>query len=332
MAKLSKLFSYRSLFLPVLIFLAMSANAVSAQTVAEKTRNNPYAPSPLGKTKPADPPLSRTGGGSEVAFITRSESTSAPDKRIATVNVPEAGPKPSLPTESYKIGGNDVLYIKLKNVDSHSGYYTVRPDGTIDFPLAGEMVVVAGKSTEEVESMLKARIKLFADPRPEVRIRDYASHKVSVFGSVANAGERSLQREAVPFFVIKAASMVLPEATAAKITPPGQESVTYDLSAPELENYLIFPGTVIEFLSVKATYYVTGKNVVTGERSLTPGMTLMQASIAAIKKGGEPKKGVIRRRNNTGILSILEFDLKAVKSGRIADPALISGDIIEITN
>lgn len=320
------------------LLLVISGNSVVlGQEKLDRTKNNPYAPSPAGRSQNVEASLPKTVASNNISFVMQPAArlgvSDNPDKTSVTAPVPEAAPKSSSPTEIYRVGINDVLYIKLHNAVSGSDYYTVRPDGTIDFPLAGERVVVADLTVDQIERTLVSAIKLFQDPKVEVRIRDYASHKIKVSGTVENPGEKSLQREAVPFFVIKAAAIVSPETGQVKITASGQtKGETYDIADPRLEGLLIYPGAAIEFIpAAKGNYFVTGKHVTAGQKTISGRLTLLQAVIAA-QNGREAKKAVIRRRTESGVLNNTEFDLRAVRSGRIADPVISSGDIIDISN
>ncbi|HEX8290076.1 MAG TPA: polysaccharide biosynthesis/export family protein, partial [Pyrinomonadaceae bacterium] len=92
------------------------------------------------------------------------------------------------PTEIYKVGIGDILFINLQNSPNNSTYYTILNDGTIDYPLAGEMVSVAGLTTDEIEEVLRSKIKLYENPQISVKIREYSSHTISVLGLVEKAG------------------------------------------------------------------------------------------------------------------------------------------------
>jgi protein involved in polysaccharide export with SLBB domain len=321
----------------VLVVILAAGVAGLGQNGTDPSRNNPYAPSPAGKSRSAA--ASHTEINKQVAFIIQPQDEKPNDGQKNTdfptpFTASEAKGSSALAlTEMYKVGVNDVLSIKIQNAASGSDYYTVRSDGSIDFPLAGRNVIVAGRTIPEIEAELRNSIKLYSDPRLEIKIREYGSHKVTVSGSVRNPGERNLQREAVPFYVIKAGSIIMQETTGVKITSDSNNTQVYDLHDPRLDSVLITPGMTIEFTSASTgSYFVTGKKVAVGEKALTRGLTVLQAVIAAGKTDGEAKKAIIRRRNSSGILSNMEFDLRAIRSGRIADPTLLTGDIIEIPN
>ncbi len=316
----------------IAIFCA-AAMVVSGQS--EERRNNPYAPSPAGNSRPMGAPASNAVSMGEIALIRshdKAEERPAIFEPVIIYTTKET--KPPEITEIYKVGINDVLHIRLQNASSSSTYYTVRADGTIDFPLAGENVHVDGSTLEDIETKLNRSIKLFVNPKVEVSIREYLSHKITVLGSVGNPGERFLRREAVPLFVIRAEAITDPASSTVKIANAKRDSSAYDLHDPQTDNMLVYPGSTLEFTIEKslpsAVFYVTGKRVTNGEKQLTLGLTLLKAVIEANTSGEEPKKAMIRRKNKDGKLSGLDFNLKAIKSGKIADPTIEAGDIIDI--
>lgn len=247
------------------------------------------------------------------------------------------------PTEIYKIGIGDVLFISLQNAPAKdSTYYTVLNDGAIDYPLAGEMVTVSGLTAEEVEDLLKEKIKLYENPQISVKVREHASHTITVLGLVEKAGEKYLQREAMPLFIVRAEAVVQAKANVAIIKRANSETETIKLSDPKSDEVLIFPNDIVEFKSDElfvddpnaAQFYYIGGNISSaGQKDFHQGLTLTQAILASggLKKE-TVKKVVIRRKNQAGLLSPIEFDLNSIKAGKQPDPVLRAGDTVEITN
>ncbi len=245
------------------------------------------------------------------------------------------------PTEIYKIGVKDVLFISLQNAPARaSTYFTVLDDGTIDYALAGEMTSVAGLTTDEVENLLKEKIKLYENPQISVKVREHASHSVWVLGMVEKAGEKYLQREAMPLYIIKAEAVIQPKANLAVIKRVNSESENIDLTDSKADDVLIFPGDVVEFKTNEYTendpnvpqfYYIGGNVMSAGQKEFHRGLTLTQAILASggLKKTGI-NKVVIRRKNQNGLLSPLEFNLSFIKDGKQPDPILRAGDTIEV--
>ncbi|MGB5014847.1 MAG: polysaccharide biosynthesis/export family protein [Pyrinomonadaceae bacterium] len=152
------------------------------------------------------------------------------------------------PTSIYRIGVGDVLMIEIQNASTSSGLYTVRNDGTVDFPLAGEYVSVADKTTDEIEGQLSESISLYSTPQVSVKIAEYVSHGVLVSGLVEMPGFHQIHRDAVPLYVIRSAAGVTQSAKRVTIKREralGTES--YLLSSPNTDRTLIFPGDSVEF-------------------------------------------------------------------------------------
>jgi len=299
-----------------LLFLAASLNT-SAQI-----RNNPYSPSPGATAKKS---------AVSVPAIEVAKLSDRSENRIINAG---ATTNTVLPTEIYKIGVGDVIFINLKNTPQGSGYYSVRRDGTIDYPLAGESVSVLDQTVSAIEALFKSRITLFSNPSVEVRVREYASHKVTVVGLVTSPGEKQMQREAVPLFVLRAGAGVNPTATNVSITRgPGLPAETYSLNNPGTDGVLVYPGSTVEFLNltpvVKGFYLIKGDGQLTGRKDFTGRTTLSQA-VSAAGPNDKLKKAVIRRKDANGKSRSVEFELRSLKEGKTSDPEILSGDEIEL--
>jgi len=311
----------------LLIFVGHAAG----QVTNPGGRNNPYSPSPAIETLPASTTSNVPANGSneQIAVVRR---TNERWHSIETSSPP--------PTQIYQVGVGDVLFLNLKNSDQGSGYFTVKSDGTIDYPLAGDNLIAADKSVDAIQKLLESEIKLFQDPSITVTVREYGSHKIWVTGMAANGGERSLQREAVPLYVIRTQAAVDPKATRAIITHGMPSTIeTYELREADTDNVLIYPGDKVEFTgengsgNITGEYYFIGGDVISsGQKALSPGLTLYQAMVASGTPKINPKKATIRRKNVKGLFDILEHSLKAIRDGKASDPVLSPGDIVEIRN
>lgn len=333
------------IILPALIFAAAVDNvrAQTEQTTPKKV-NFGYSQNPKTKTKvvennqtPVPPEQNQANYTSDKQF----ESRSIASKTLEVAK--RANIAVAAPTEIYKVGIGDVLFISLQNAPAKdSTYFTVLNDGTIDYPLAGEMVSVNGLTSEEIEDTLKEKVKLYENPQISVKIREHASHKITVLGLVEKAGEKYLQREAMPLFAVRAEAVVQSKAGIAVIKRANSTTETVDLKDPKSDDVLIFPNDIIEFKfsesSVEAGnapqfYYIGGNIALAGQKDFHPGLTLTQAILASggLKKAAV-KKVIIRRKNQAGTLSPIEFDLNSIKDGKQPDPLLRAGDTIEINN
>lgn len=288
----------------------------------------------MAPNSPANAAGSRSGGnGDPLAEPKPVTKTPAPETRPAE--------RPRSPTELYLIGAGDVLLISLKNAPTPVELYTVRESGMIDFPLADKEAHLAGLTVEQAQTEIASRIRLFPDPKVEVRIREYASHKVYVSGFVDRTGQLSLQREAMPLYVVRAAAGADSRATKVTIRRAGGLKVeNLDQTVPGSDNTLIFPGDALEFtadgranLPRAAGYiYISGSIGSAGQKEFLPGMTLLQAIMGAGGIKGNPKKVSIRRQSENTALALLEYDLRSIRDRKTPDPRLEAGDRIEIGN
>lgn len=323
------------------VFLLVTISVIGQNTDNSK-HNNPFAPSPKTKPRSSDP-RSRSveieTAQTAIEKINNEQSDRPASIARETYNIARRASKiNSEPTSIYRVGSGDVLIIEIKNASLSSNYYTVRNDGTIDFPLAGENVVVTGQTVDEIEDMLAASIKLYELPQIYVRIRDYVSHSVLVNGLVDVPGYHQLQRDAVPLYVLRAKAGIDPRSNAVKIKRAKDSNIeSFLLTNTNVDSVLIFPGDSIEFTGSNDTstvgYYFIGGGIMNGgKKDLAAGMTLSQAIIASGGVKGKPKRALIRRRSENGMLITSEFEIKNINSGKAVDPKLNQGDIVEIEN
>lgn len=333
----------QNIFAVAVAFICLiGAVELAAQTTpkAGGKRNSPFAPNPKSRIETAKQPAETTPAG-DVRFV----ETSNPVEKNQTIanKTREIAKRKSVtsvsPTEIYRVGAGDVLDIKILNSPANaSTLFTVLEGGTIDYPLAGsEPVTVENLTPEEIESLLAEKVNLYENPEITVTVRDYASHKISVLGMVERPGSKALRRVAIPLYVILAEA--IPLSTAEKVTilrGADKQTVTVGLEDSET---LVYAGDIVrvtaeEPKSAAGQFYFIGGGISTGgQKEFHAGITLTQAIIASggLKKSST-RKVTIRRRNAEGLLEAKEYDLKAIKDGKIADPQLNAGDTVEIDN
>jgi protein involved in polysaccharide export with SLBB domain len=238
-------------------------------------------------------------------------------------------------TDIYKVGIGDVLDIRLLNsATNRSTLYSVIDDGLIDLPIAGGPIAVAGLTTKEIQARITSQLKRLAlEERTQVAVsvRQYASHTVIITGLVNTPGTKILRREAVPLYVLLAE--VQPRLDAGRVTiiragvPPRQ----LDLSDSATLNLIVRPGDVINLTArPQDFYYIAGRISYPGQKVFQPGITLVQAILAA---GGLARDNEVEisREGSNGHLTTTKFNLKEIKSGKIQDPKLQPGDRIEVS-
>jgi protein involved in polysaccharide export with SLBB domain len=102
---------------------------------------------------------------------------------------PSEYPTQQVYVEDTTLGAGDVFEVRVFRQDDMTGTYSVSSEGTISFPLIGE-VAVAGKSPADVERELRERLAdgYLQDPQVSVLVKEYKSKKISVFGQVREPG------------------------------------------------------------------------------------------------------------------------------------------------
>jgi len=131
---------------------------------------------------PADRPVSRP------AAVT--EPLEPPTPPAAEAVAPaELGDLPPEERAKYRLHPGDVIMISVWREQELTLETSVRPDGGISFPLAGD-IHVAGLSVEEVRQQIAARLEEFIpDPEVSVVARQLLGNVVFVVGRVARPGE-----------------------------------------------------------------------------------------------------------------------------------------------
>jgi protein involved in polysaccharide export with SLBB domain len=255
----------------------------------------------------------------------------------ATNNSPtSAAPAPL--SSIYRPGAGDILDIRLVNgMTKDFTLYTVLSNGTIDYPLAGEPVAVAGLTPEEIGARLSAALKrrgIFDRAQFQISVRDYVSHTVTVSGLVEQPGQKVLRREAVPLYVVLAEAFPRPEAgRVVVISRATGRTKTLDLADSNALNELVSQGDVINLQSrPQEFYYVGGQVGAPGQRDFHAGITLTQAILAAggVVKGGKRTVVTVSRQGADGRLAATDYVLEEIEGGRIPDPRVQPGDRIEI--
>ena len=143
--------------------LVFSVGGVFAQTTEQtpaKNVNFGYSQNPKTKAKKENNSQNQTAEMQntpepQTAGVEENNSNNETIAKKTLEVVKNANKKALAPTEHYKVGVGDILFINLQNSSKGSTLFTVLDDGTIDYPLAGELVSVAGLTTEEIAEVLK---------------------------------------------------------------------------------------------------------------------------------------------------------------------------------
>lgn len=97
-------------------------------------------------------------------------------------------PLNSLWADSYQIRQGDVLDVSVWGDETLQKVIRVLPDGSISFPLAGQ-ISVAGHSSSEVATMIIAKLKKYLpDPEVTVIVQSTDGNRIYILGKVNTPG------------------------------------------------------------------------------------------------------------------------------------------------
>jgi protein involved in polysaccharide export with SLBB domain len=299
-----------------------------------------------GSNTPAVKSVGKSAATGEAKNAPTTPSTSEPATAKAPVTgtangAPAPGNQPtateeSALTEIYKVGVGDVLDIRLLNsAANRSTLYSVMEGGLIDFPIAGGPIPVVGMTTKDIQARITSELKRLAvadRTQVAVAVRQYGSHTVIITGLVGSPGTKILRREAVPLYVLLAEVQPRLDAARAAIMRAGAPTHVVDLSDFAALAFVVRPGDVINLTArPQEFYYIAGRINYPGQKTFQPGITLVQAILAA---GGVAGNNVVElsREGSDSRLATTKFNLKEIKSGKIQDPKIQPGDRIEVVH
>jgi polysaccharide biosynthesis/export protein len=266
---------------------------------------------------------------------------------------PAAGPPATdaqavAPPRDYEVGPGDVLEISVYGNDDLSRVPTVQTNGSISYPLLGE-VQVAGLTVAEIQRKITNLLEkdYLVKPQVEVKVREYQSQFVSVVGEVNSPGRKPLRGRTRLIDLLTEAGGFKPTASgdviiarndgefadgqrsiAVRITrsasPAMQDLVNLELPLRNGDIVTALPKayvTVDGEVTRPSRYAIDSDLTVTGAISLAGGLT----------RFGSHSVKVRRTDPVTGKVTILEVDLKDVRNGKEPDVPLLPNDVISVS-
>jgi len=94
------------------------------------------------------------------------------------------------PSAEDRIGLDDTFDVRVYGEADLSGTFRVATDGTVDYLLAGR-ILVAGLRTGEIQQLIVSKLKdrYLKEPQVIVTVKDRNSQKISVLGQVTKPGQ-----------------------------------------------------------------------------------------------------------------------------------------------
>jgi len=118
------------------------------------------------------------------------QSGAAPDAAPTATSPEQTGQAPNAPRadETYVIGDGDILAINVWKEQELTRVVTVRSDGRISLPLAGE-IQAAGQTPPQLEQEIANRLRGFiTDPQVTVIVQEIKSQKFNILGQIVRPG------------------------------------------------------------------------------------------------------------------------------------------------
>lgn len=132
-------------------------------------------------------------------------------------NVPSSPGAPVDP-KSYKLGAEDVIFVRVWREPELSGPLMIRPDGKITMPLIGELQA-AGQTPEELaKAITEALSKVMKRPEVFIQVTQVNSKKYYISGEVNRVGAFPLVTPITVLEAISAAGGLREFANGSKIT------------------------------------------------------------------------------------------------------------------
>ena len=244
----------------------------------------------------------------------------------------------------YRIGRQDLLEIKVFDVDELNQTVRVSDDGSISMPLLGRLVV-AGLTKTELEQLIARLLgeRYVRDPQVTVFVREYESKKIAVTGAVKRPGTFEMLGRKTLLEMISMAGGLDADLGKEIIVFRQSEDRPTERIALDLEqlvyradpalNLVLEPNDIVYVPAVeKVRIFVSGavRNPDVYEVPRSEPVTVLKAVTLA---GGPTiraaeKKVQILRSDAAGGRVVLSVDLRKVKRGKAEDPLLREGDIV----
>ena len=268
----------------------------------------------------------------------------APDAQAA----PAPAPADPAPTGDYEVGPGDVLEVTVFGNDDLSRVPTVQTNGSISYPLLGE-VQVAGLTVAEIQRKLTNLLEkdYLVKPQVEVKVREYQSQFESVVGEVNNPGRKPIRgRLRLIDALIESGGLratasgevmisrtegefeggkrSLSVRISSSASPSTQDLVNLELPLQNGDIVTALPKSYVTVdgeVNRPGRYAIEADLTVTGAVSLAGGLTRFGSSGVKVRRT-DPRDGKV---------TIVEVDLKDVRNGKKPDVPLLPNDVISVS-
>ena len=255
---------------------------------------------------------------------------------------------PASPTNSgttqnaeYRLGPDDVLDISVSNHPDLASTSTVRPDGKVSIPRAGDLVA-SGKTTRQLAREIETRLaRTLNNARVQVLVKTPRPRQARIIGAVTAPGPYTLKSDTRLLDLVGMASglSTKPNRISGRLIRKGQV-ISFDLATAVSQpgsaaNLLIRPEDLVQLDAINYARQITvmGQVAKPGPYDLEEDLTV----VALLAQAGGPlpdaalKKARILR-DGSPILT----DLSAVASGNVSSDSPLArftfkaGDVLDV--
>ena len=240
----------------------------------------------------------------------------------------------------YRVGVGDKLEINVFGHEDLSKIVEVRADGSINYPLIGDLRV-AGKTVAEIDGEVTRTLgkDYLVDPQVSVDVREYQSQWVTIIGEVRTPGKYVLKRNMRVIDVLAEAGGASKEAGSQILITrqsedgaPRQILVDRDrlLSQNNLDSNILLQHGDILAVGEKEVFYIRGEVTKPGAYLLESGMTVLKAiSLAGgFTQFANRKQVDILRAGGSGVQAKTTVNVKAIEDGKKEDLPIHPNDTI----
>lgn len=290
------------------------------------------------------PTVARTSGQADVdrdeAEAARRSGADAVRDQVPPEQ-PSSVPSPGL---DYRIGRQDLLDIRVFDLEELNRTVRVSEDGSISLPLIGRLEV-AGLTRSEMENLVARLLEenFVRDAEVSVFVREYESKKVAVSGAVKNPTTYEMLGPKTLLEMISMAGglsdnhgeeivVFRREADGSTVRNSVDLKGLVHEALPAL-NLAVEPGDIVYVPTAETFRIFVGGAVRSPSRYMVPRnepMTVLEAITLAggtTERAAEKKVQVIRTQAD-GRRIYLAVNLKKVKRGKFEDLVLKEGDVV----
>jgi polysaccharide biosynthesis/export protein len=246
-------------------------------------------------------------------------------------------------TGEYRVGVGDKIDINVFGHDDLSKIVEVRADGSINYPLIGDLRV-AGRTVAEIDGEITRMLgkDYLVDPQVSVDVREYQSQWVTIIGEVRTPGKYVLKRNMRLIDVLAEAGGASKEAGSEILIArqnedgaPRQIVVDRDrlLSQNNQDSNVLLQHGDIVSVGEKEVFYIRGEVTKPGAYLLEKGVTVLKAiSLAGgFTQFANHKQVDVLRAGEKGVQSKITVNVKSIEDGKEQDRPVQPNDTIIVS-